>query len=433
MTPADHALDASARTTARYVIGLFLLLVLLQRFAVPATDAALLIPAVLAWCALALRRGVAVIDRTRAALWAAAFGTTALVIPVQAAFVDSASASLPSWGLFMVVWAPFVLRLVDNRTATYLAVLRGTSVVGTWLAVVSVVMVLSQVAGFAYRDWFALVVPESLQLSGFVITYPVTYDSDLYRANAWIGLEPSMVSAQIGLAVLASVYVRASALRLCVLMAGLVATVSGSGLALLGVGVLVMAVHPVRRALYRYFPVMGVVAFAATSTPFGVILLERVTEFQRDGSSTSLRATEPYRYLWPSWVEERASVLLGLGPGSAQDVVERTRVLGLLVPSPAKVFFEYGLLAGGVLAVFLLVCYVGGPARGFSVSLLLSLWLIQPGTTTLLITAPLLIFVTLWSPRRGPVLEVQPTVLWARPGGRATRSDVVAPVPQAVL
>jgi len=86
-------------------------------------------------------------------------------------------------------------------------------------------------------------------------------------------------------------------------------------------------------------------------------------------------------------------------------VVNDTNIVGLLVPSPIKVFFEYGLLPGLVLAGFLLLCYWGGPSRAFGLSLLASLWLLQPGTTTMVIVAPLLVFVSLWSPRTGPPIE----------------------------
>lgn len=415
MTDAfDRDGDDLARATARWVVVLFVLFVVLQRFAVPATDVALLIPATLLWCAHGVRRGLLTFDRDRTALWLAAFGVTGLTILVQAQLVPGSTASILSWGLFLVVWAPFVLRVADVRSSTYLRMLRGVARVGLWLAVGCVVMTGTQLAGLAYRDWFADVVPPAMQLPGFVTTYPVRYGSEVYRSNAWIGLEPSFISAQLGLALLAGVYTGMSAARLSLLLMALVCTVSGSGFALMAGGVLVVLAYPLRAVFVRYLPLVGVTLLAAASTEVGTLLLERVTEFQSSGSSTRLRAIEPYSFLWPVWVEDSRNVLFGLGPGSAQDLVSGTRILGLLVPSPAKVFFEYGLLAGAVLAAFLLACYVGGPSRGFSITLLLSLWLIQPGTTTLLAVLPLMIFVTLWSPRPGLVIEQRTQLLSRR-------------------
>jgi hypothetical protein len=118
------------------------------------------------------------------------------------------------------------------------------------------------------------------------------------------------------------------------------------------------------------------------------------------------------------WVRDVRGVLLGRGPGSSQQLVENTHILGLLVPSPIKVFFDYGLLAGAVLLAFLFACYLGGPSRAYALSLVVSLWLLQPGTTTLLVVVNVLLFVTLWSPRPGAVVEMAPDLLARRPAGR---------------
>ena len=102
-------------------------------------------------------------------------------------------------------------------------------------------------------------------------------------------------------------------------------------------------------------------------------------------------------------------------------------MLGLLVPSPAKVFFEYGLVAGVVLAAFLLGCYWGGPSRAMGLSLLVSLWLLQPGVTTMVIVAPLLAMVTLWSPRPGlPIEKLLPEREPLQSGQARRQADAVS-------
>ncbi len=401
--------DQLAQRTARSVAALFLLCVLLQRFAVPASPVALLLPVVLAWCAVVLARGLAVVDRYRAGMWLAGFGVTALVIPFQERLVSGAIESITSWGLFMVVWAPAVLRLVDRRVSTFRLMLAKIASIGVWLAAGCIVMTGTQLAGMAYQDWFHRFIPDSWELSGYVITYPIYFGSDIVRANAWIGLEPSMVSLQIGLSLIAAIYAGVSVPRVAVIALGLACTFAGSGLAIVGVGVLIILVHPVRHALLRYVPIaLGAAAMASTLS-VGSLLLERATESRSEGSSTSLRAIAPYREMWPIWVHDTSTVLLGKGAGSSQELVSQSNISGLLVSSPIKVFFDYGLLAGAVLAAFLLSCYVGGPSRAFSMSLLVSLWILQPGTTTILLVAPLLIFVTFWSPRVEHPLDLHPS------------------------
>jgi hypothetical protein len=262
-----------------------------------------------------------------------------------------------------------------------------------------------QLAGHGYRDWFADLVPAAARLQDFVITYPITYGSALYKANAWIGLEPSMVSAQLGLGLLAALFTKARPAVIVLLIAGLVSTVSGSGIAIVAVGLLVMLVHRSRSLVLRYAPVALAALTAAVLTPFGSLLIDRSSEFGSSGSSASLRALQPYQFLADDWRATFSGFVLGHGPGSSQRLVTDSNIVGLLVPSPAKVFFEYGLLPGCLLAIFMIGCYWGGPSRAFGLSLFCSLWFLQPGTTTMVIVAPLLVFVTLWSPRVGEPLE----------------------------
>ena len=414
--------------TARWVGVLFLLVVLLQRFALPGVpNLALLVPAVVVWAALALARRIAVVDRTRLLWWFAAATTTCFVMLIQDFAVAGAEISVTAWGLVMAVWLPFVLRLVENGPAAYLQSLRYVSLIATILAVLTIAMVGTQLMGIAYRDWFAAVVPADLQLGGFVLTYPLTYGSNILKGSAWIGLEPSMVSAQLGIGLLAALFVRARWWTVVVLILGLVATASGSGIVIVIVGVLVMLLHRCRQLLTKYALLGGVTVVLATLTPFGSLLLDRSSEFSSSGSSASLRAFEPYTVLFPRWTEQLSGVLWGYGPGSSQRIVTDTNVLGLLVPSPAKVFFEYGLVAGVVLAAFLLGCYWGGPSRAMGLSLLVSLWLLQPGVTTMVIVAPLLAMVTLWSPRPGlPIEKLLPEREPLQPGHARRQADAVS-------
>lgn len=416
--------DDLARSTVRLVVGLYVACLLLQRVSLPNQPVPLLLPLVLAWAAWGMATHLLEADRTRLLLWLGAASATALLIPVQAYVLQRQYVSLTAWGLFVVVWLPFVLRLVDRRMTTYVAALRGVVVATAALAAGCLVMTASQYLGLPYRDVFAEVVPEPLQLQGFVITYPISYGSPIYRANAWIGLEPSMVSLQLGVGMLAALLVRSRVRTVLLIAAGLISATSGSGVAILVVGLLVMALTSSRRQLVPYaLPTAGLLA-AGLATPMGLSIIGRVGEGSSDNSSTSLRAIEPYRYLWPQWSDNLQGVLLGYGPGSSQRIVDESGVLGLLVPSPVKIAFEYGLLAGGLLAAMVLAAYWAGPSRSMALALLASLWTLQPGTTTVVVVVPVLLLVTWWSPRPTPfALEDVFSARWA------TRRPVEQPAP----
>jgi hypothetical protein len=395
-----------SRSTVLWVGGLFVATVVLQRFAVPGLPVALVLPVVVGGAVWGVAAGLASFDRFRLTAWLLAAGAMAAVIGIQELVVPDVRISVSSWALFVLTWFPFTLRLTDRRRSTYVATLR--VVVGTTLglAVVNIVMLTSQLAGLPYRDWLAEVLPTNLLLQGFVITYPLTYGSEIFRGNAWIGLEPSIVSAQLGVGLVAAILTRARATTIVVLAAGTLCAASGSGFAILVIAVLVLLALPGRWTLRPYAVPAGIGLVLVLATPIGQGLLARIPEVFVPNSSANLRAVLPYQYLWGRWSDNLGIVLLGGGPGSSQSIVGDSGILGLLVPTPVKIFFDYGLLAGAVLAGFIIVCYLGGPSRALAFSLFVSLWTLQPGTTVTVLVAPLLLLVTWWSPRDAPVMEL---------------------------
>lgn len=395
-------LDGRARSTVWLVGGLYVACMLLQRLAVPNQPIPLILPLVLAVAGWALLTGLLTFDRVRLIAWMVTTGVTAVAILVQSQLLERDLVSMSSWALFMVVWAPFTLHLVDRRLSTYLATLRAVVTASAVLAGVCVAMMTSQYAGLAYRDYVAEAVPSQFLLGGFVITYPIQYESPIYRANAWIGLEPSMVSLQMGVGLVAALLIGSRVTTILLLAGGLVAATSGSGFAVAAVALVVLLASSARRQLRRFL--VPAVAFLAVglATPMGQSISSRLTEGGQEQSSTSLRAILPYSYLWPTWSTDLSGVLLGFGPGSSQALVDQSGILGLLTPTPIKVFFEYGLLAGSVLAAMMVLAYVSGPSRAIAFSLFVSMWTLQPGTTTLLVLVPVLLLVTWWSPRLVP-------------------------------
>jgi hypothetical protein len=392
--------------TARYVAGLFLALVLLQRFTtVVQPDVSLLVGLVPLWGLWGAMRGLVTVERSRLLLWLAAAGTSGLLVPLQLQWVRDPLISATGWALLFVVWLPSIFLVGDRRRQTFLLALRYIAYIAAGLAVACLVFIGTQLAGIGYTDYLAEALPQKMLLQDFVITYPIVYGSPLYRANAWIGLEPSFVSMQLGLGLVAG-FLSGVKLRLLLLMIlGLVAATAGSGLAIVAVALLVMLGYPVRNNMVRYLPLAIAGAIGLVLTPFGQSILGRLTEAGDSQSSTSLRGILPYAYVWPRWVYDPAAVWLGRGPGSSQKIVSDSGILGLLTPSPVKIFVEYGIVVGLIVAGCLLFAYVGGPSRSLSVTLLVSLWMLQPGTTTIIAVLPLFLTSTWWAPRVDPVLE----------------------------
>jgi hypothetical protein len=394
-------LTSAESRSASWVAALFALMVVFQRVAIPALNVSALVIVAVLWAGLGLIKGVVEIDSTRMCWWLAAGVVTGFLMFVQTLVVAEAQISITAWGLVLVVWLPFVVRLVTRSLAAYIVALRKIANITTALAVASLAMLAVQFAGVNYSDWFGAILPHSLQLSGFSIAYPLYWSSPIYKSNAFIGLEPSIVSLQLGVGILAVIIARVQWWKLIVLLAGIAATVAGSGMIVVLVGlVVIFAGSGSRGWAGRHLAFVLTIAVAAWFTPPGQLIFGRVNEFGADQSSASARSSVPYKVLLPEWLKDLGGLLVGHGPGSSQRTVDDlTTVYGALVPTPLKVMFEYGLIGGIVLGAFLLMCYWGAPSLALAVALLVSTGFLQSGLASPVITLPTLALVTAWSPR----------------------------------
>ena len=398
----DVAVDDDARRTVRWVTWLFVLEILLQRFAVPGQPVALLLPVIVVWTVLALRRGVMEIDSRRTLAWVAAVCVSGTALVAQTAFLPAPLISADSWMLLIAVWIPAMARFVDRRPSTYLLVVRRVVDLLCILAAACIVMMVSQLVGLAYTDVLAEFVPSNLLIQFFNTSYPIEYGSSIFRANAWVGLEPSIVSFLLGVGLLAAVLSRTHWWKLLLLAIGMFCTFGGSGFIVVVVGLLAMLFFPARRLLVRYAAAAGVVLVLALTTPLVRPLIDRAsTEFFDTNSSASLRAVQAYIALWPRWSGDTLGVLIGRGAGSAQRYADDLGIADLLVPTPARTLFDFGLIAGTVLIVVLLFFYLDGPSASIAFTSFFSLWVFQPGGSQIVFALPVMVLVTFFAPRVG--------------------------------
>jgi hypothetical protein len=250
--------------------------------------------------------------------------------------------------------------------------------------------------GLEYYDWAAHVVSDNLLVHGYLTSYPITYGSPIHKSNGWIALEPSFMSFMIGVCLVSALVTRMSVVKVLVLVAGLLSTVAGSGMAVVAVYVVCLLLVGRIGNLRRYALPTLLVVGAFTTTMFGQAVSERVLEFGDPRSSTSLRATQPYVELLPYWVSDPVSVVIGQGPGSSAEIVRGLAILGLLVPSTAKVLFDYGLVGGTGLILLMIFTYVRSPEPLFALSLAASMFVLQTASQPLVICSIMLF--AFWSP-----------------------------------
>ena len=386
----------TAQRQARWVVVAFVGVFLFQRLAVPGLPVSMTVPLLLLWAGLAMYRGVLELDAKRTVVWLLATGVSGLLMVPQAALLHFPLISVNSWLLWMVTWLPMVFRFTDRSPRAYDTTLRGVAWAGLGLSGLSIAFTLSQVLGIQYRDYFAEIVPDALQLQGFVISYPIAWGSPIYKSNAWLALEPSFLSFMLGVAMVSALISARHPLLVVGIGLGLLCTTAGSGMAVVGVYLVAALLFGRGRALMRYLVVAIPLAAIGALTALGDSVLDRLTEAGDARSSTALRMIEPYIYLVPHWLSDPARMLVGGGPGSSQRVVDDVGILGLLVPTPAKMLYDYGLIGGVLMLAMILAVYLRSPAPEFALALAVSMLTLQGAAQPLV--AMSLVMISLFAP-----------------------------------
>ncbi len=408
---------ASPRLTYAILAGIVAAIVLLQRIAIPfgATEqVSVVLPIVLMGLGALLLTGALVEDRYRAATY-----LFAVAVCLAAALGSSLAGhewSLLSVLLLIVLYAPFAYVLRPDLGHLYpklvdffcrLMLLGAALSVGMWLA---------QMLGWQYRDLLAYLPPQYL-LQDYNTAYPITWDSEIYKSNGIIFLEPSFCSQFLGLAIIAQLAQGGKAWRIPVYVIGILPTVAGTGLLLLAFGLVLLSIRrgPVWAA-GMFFATL-VVSAAVAATPVGGVLSSRADEPRTEGSSFNLRFTEPYQRAYRALGEDDSAPFVGRGPGfvsaDANEHFERTE-LKLAFPTPSKLVSEYGVIAGVVFLAFTVFVFLSKVPSVTIAAAILFLHLTLSGSLLQPFTAYLgLVLASIFAvPAALPALQGMP---WARP------------------
>lgn len=347
----------------RGVLVLIVLVLVLQRFVIPAggSPAPLVVPVGYAGAAVLALTGRLTVDRLRLELFAIAAVLCAATTFITA--VRGGSPSVTSLGLLLVLYLLWTLRAVPGTATAFRQVARGFVSAMVVLASVGVAQLALQLAGvWRYRDYLADVVPSSWLSQAFNTNIPAYFGSPVYKANAFVFLEPSYLSQFAALAVIAAIVIRAPVWQVLVLLSGLFSAISGTGIILLAAGLLLLLVRAPSAFGPRHLVALAAVGGAALLTPVGSLLLDRVGEPTETGSSGYLRFVQPYTEVAQGLESDPVRYVVGAGAGAVERLLTSSRggYLGQAVVYPIvpKLVFEYGLVAGGVFALFIVLALV---------------------------------------------------------------------------
>lgn len=391
--PASGGTSPWTRTDQRIVSTLVVLLVVTQRLGVPIAGTPIAIALPLTYAAvvaLAVRRRLQV-GRLRAEMLLLALA--ACLATAAAVGLRGSNFSVFSLLLLVAIYLPWVLQ-VNGGDRGAICRHAGRTFLGTMvvIAAIGVAQLAAQLAGvWRYVDLLATSLPATLLVPNYNPTIPLQYGSAIVKANGFVMLEPSFLSQYCALAVIIGLVLRVRLWQLIVLLLGLASAVSGTGILLLVGGsilLLVRARHVIRPA---YLFAAAVALVVMLSGPVAPYLLDRTPEVTVAGSSGNARFVAPYSVVYRALEREPVRYLIGQGPGTDQTLTtsgdpEAAYANYSVVP---KLAYEYGLVAGSLFVLFLLVGLLDGvvwhvvPGALVIMTFLLSGALLQPQTVGL--------------------------------------------------
>ncbi|GAA3242955.1 hypothetical protein GCM10017691_47420 [Pseudonocardia petroleophila] len=370
---------------------LIVTITLFQRFVVPGTVVSIALPIAFVVLVGLAARGQLVADVTRVALYLAAVAASLLCTVI----VSAGSGPAPSFTsllLLLVLYIPLCFRVSDRLRDQFPRVLEFFQRIMIVGAVFCLLQTAVQLAGISYTDLFDTYLPPQLIFTEYNTTYPIYYGSPILKANGFVFLEPSFASQFLAIAIIIQLMVDGKRWgRLALFGGALLATVSGTGIALLGVGLVVLAIRRGGRWTARALTAAFLVGLAVSLTPVGALLAERTGESSTSGSSGNARFVAPYVVIADAIGRDESVFLVGRGAGTVDSDVQFFNPTGLLVNYPAlpKFIGEYGVPTALVFLTFILTVLlrnVPSPTLGLmaaTVYFVLSGSLLQPQTVYL--------------------------------------------------
>jgi hypothetical protein len=370
------------------------LLVLTQRIGIPTSDTAISASVPLAYVLIAVLalRGSLRFSRIRVELLLVAL--TAVVAVTFLAEQRGANPSVPSLQLLAVIYLPWVVqaRTVDGFAVAASA---GRTFVRTMLvlAAVGVLELGSQLAGiWTWQDYLQEWLPSKYIVPNYNFGNPLEFGSDITKGDGLVLLEPSFLSQFCALALIIGLLLHVRAWQIVLLIAGVASSVSGTGIILLVAGTVLLLVRA-RRAVRLRYVLAGAVALGLVLwSPVSAQLLNRSSELSQTQSSGYSRFVAPYQQVLQGLADDPIRYLLGAGAGTAESL-HRTNAVGfgrdVLYSTLPKLAFEYGVLAGGLFCIFLVVANLRGspwrvvPGALLFMTFFLSGALLQPQTAFL--------------------------------------------------
>jgi hypothetical protein len=284
--------------------------------------------------------------------------TLFIIALALACFGTLTATSVTSWTsllLLFVLYLPFSIRLKSRPAAVHDYILQafvsaGTAIAG--IAVVQIILVNALKLSFLTNIYFIL--PEAIRGAGFY-TF-VREGGGIIKANGFFLRESADLSIIVALALVIEYGSRARLRTMGILVAGLLCSLSGSGLLAIAAGLLLprsLARIPLF-VVYLASLVLALLLLYNLNIPGLDLWFDRLSEFQTPNTSAYARFVAPMEMITHSFDDGVITTWLGNGAGSYQRDVSQLRfAYEVNDPTWAKLTYEYGVLGFGLIAAIL--------------------------------------------------------------------------------
>jgi hypothetical protein len=333
------------------VVGIELLLIVLtQKVALPlGGDAQVefsLIVHLLTLVVLLVTRNVHV-DVSRAVVYLATILIAATVHIVN----GMPEFSLPSLMLYAALYATFVFVIPVERRH-HMRILGGFQTIAVGIAAVTA---LNWATQLVHIPWPSLddYLPTPWKFREFAYIQPIYWGASLYKPNAFVFLETSILGQFLALAFVIETYFFQRTLRMAIYFGAALSTLSGTALILMAVS-LPLLVGKVRLPMVLGL-ILALPIGLAAAVPLGLFeqIERRSTEFDREGSSGHQRFLAPILLMAERMEGDSYVVMVGTGAGNI------SRGFNIAWTALTKSFYEYGLLFSVVWNVLMVMALFG--------------------------------------------------------------------------
>lgn len=279
------------------------------------------------------------------------FSVTGLLITALIASYTSPFFSAQSLLLLCLLYSLSIFALSGDLRPVILSRFQGVVFI---FAIIGIMQFLTQLLGITYRDWLSFI-PKQNIIANYNYTIPIEYGSHLFKSNGIFCQEPSAFSQLMAVAILLELYLFRQYARLIVWIGALLVSFSGTGLALLAVGLIPMIFGLNIKTVVIFLGVGAIAMTAFLYSGFASYTLNRVAEFSSPNKSAHIRFVSPY-VSYVEFLEDSdgiADKVMGLGPGASERYSWDLRVH--FTPF-MKLLLEYGVF-GIVFFVYLVYIF----------------------------------------------------------------------------